>query len=198
MFYINRLLYRIKLADLSHSVKRNRMAGRVRKWLRNPNRPSQKGFSLILHFAVDVKRLVREGKEYPWLKPPRCPCCDGLRLWGHGYVLRYFEGISFGLWMKRFRCPDCRAVHTCRPVGFYRGFSYSIETILLSLLEKIHHGRWLRCLSRQSQQYWWRGLRLQASRLQNLINPDMAVLRTLLGAGQIPVTHCVQREILRC
>jgi hypothetical protein len=198
MSYINRLLYRIKRADLSHSVIRNRMAGRVQNWLRDPNRPSLRSDTLILHFAVDVKRLVLEGKQYPWLSPQRCPSCAGLRLWGHGYVLRYFEGLTYGLWMKRFRCPDCRAVHTCRPVGFYRGFSYSIDTILLSLLEKIHHGRWLRCLSRQSQQYWWRGFRVQASRLRNVINPGLFCLGALIRAGYIPSTHCVQRKILRC
>lgn len=198
MFCINRFLYWIKVAYLSHSVNRNRMAGRVRKWLRDPNRPSPKSDSLILHFAVDVKRLVQQGKEYPWLRPQLCPCCDGLRLWGHGYVPRYFEGLTWGLWMKRFRCPDCGAVHTCRLEGFYRGFRYSAPSILFSLLNRIVQGRWLRCQSRQCQQYWWRGLRLQTSRLRNLISPDISSLRALIGAGYVPSTHCVQRKILRC
>ena len=174
------------------------MAGRVRSWLRNPNRPSQKGFLLILHFAVDVKRLVREGKEYPWERPRRCPSCGGLRLWGHGYVLRYFEDLAFGLWMKRYRCPDCRSVHTCRLDGFYRGFRYSVSSILHSLHSRIVEGRWLRSNSRQCQQYWWRGFRLQASRLRNVINPGLSCLAALIRSGHIPSTHCVESEILRC
>ena len=38
------------------------MAGRAQKRLRDPNRPSPKSNTLILHFAVDVKRLVAEGR----------------------------------------------------------------------------------------------------------------------------------------
>jgi hypothetical protein len=166
-------------------------------WIMSPDRPSPKGNLLILHFAVDVKRLAECGKEYPWPRPHRCPCCQGRRLWGHGYVFRYFDGISEGLWMKRFRCPDCRAVHTSRLKGFYRGFSYSIFSILLSLLEKIIHNRWLRCLSRQAQQYWWRGLRFQASRRKNCRVPDISSLGWLLRQGIMPATHCIQCDILR-
>jgi len=60
------ILYKFKLEDLSQSVNRNRIAGRAMNWILSPNRPSTKGNSLILHFTVDVKRLVEEGKEYPW------------------------------------------------------------------------------------------------------------------------------------
>jgi len=42
------------------------MAGRVINRIMSPNRPSPKGYLLILHFAVDVKRLVEEGKDNPW------------------------------------------------------------------------------------------------------------------------------------
>lgn len=197
MFCISMILYKFKLEDLSQSVNRDRMAGRAMNRIMSPNRPSPKGYLLILHFAVDVKRLVEEGKDYPWPRPHRCPRCQGSRLWGHGYVFRYFEGISEGLWMKRFRCPDCKAVHTCRIQEFYRGFHYSRLSILLSLLSKIIHGRWLRCLSRQVQQYWYRGLRFQASRRRNCRVPDISSLRWLLRQGIIPATHRIQCEILR-
>jgi len=196
MFYISMILYRFKLEDFSHSVNRNRMAGRVSHWTKSPNRPSPKSNTLILHLAVDVKRLVEEGKNFCWPRPERCPRCEGQRLWGHGYVWRYFEGFVHGLWMKRYRCPDCRAVHTCRPREFYRGFHYSRLSILLALLNRIIHGRWVRCLSRQVQQYWWRGLRRQASRFQNVKVPDSLTLTQLLRKGIIPVTHSFKCEIL--
>jgi len=173
------------------------MAGRDLIWLRDPNRPSTKGILLILPFAVDVKRLVEEGKDFPWPRPVRCPRCEGRRLWGHGYVYRYFEGFSHGLWMKRYRCPDCEAVHTCRIQQFYRGFHYSVLTILLSVLNKVVEGRWLKCLSRQVQQYWWKGLQFQASRHSNRMDPDIAVCRELFHKALIPVTHSFQCEILR-
>ena len=197
MFCISMILYRFELEDFSHSANRNRMAGRVQKCLRNPDRPSTKSKTLILHFAVDVKRLVEEGKDFCWPRPERCPRCEGRRLWGHGYVRRYFEGWSERIWIKRYRCPDCRAVHTLRPERFYKGFYYSTWTILASILNRIVHNRWLRCLSRQVQQYWWRGLRRQASRFQNVKVPDSFALMRLLSEGIIPVSHSFQCEILR-
>ena len=196
MFCISKILYRIKLEGLSHSVNRDRMAGRVQKSLRFPDRPSQKSDTLILHFAVDVKRLGQEGKDFPWPRPERCARCEGRRLWGHGYVQRYFEGCSEGIWVKRYRCPDCGAVHTLRPDGFYRGFHYSIWTILVSLLNRIIHSRWLKCLSRQAQQYWFNGLRFQASRYSNCKDPGAASLG-LFSQNIIPVTHSLQCAILR-
>lgn len=191
------ILYQIKLEGFSQSIKRNRMAGRAMSWFMSSNRPSPKGYLLILHFAVDVKRLVEEGKDYPWPRPHRCSRCQGYRLWGHGYVYRYFEGFSQGLWMKRYRCPDCRVVHTCRLREFYKGFHYSILSILVSLLNRIIHGRWLKCLSRQLQQYWYRGFCFQASRFRNIKVPDILSLLWLLRGGRIPATHGIQCEILR-
>lgn len=191
------ILYQFKIEDFSPSVKRDRMAGRVKKLLISPDRPSPKDDTLILHFVVEVKRLVEEGKDFCWPRPERCPGCEGRRLWGHGYVQRYFEGWSEGIWIKRYRCPDCRAVHTLRPGRFYKGFYYSIWTILGSLLNRIIHGRWVRCLSRQLQQYWWRGLRRQASRFQNVKVPNRVTLGRLLGEGICPVTHSFKCEILR-
>jgi len=173
------------------------MAGRAKSLLTSPNRPSPKDDSLILYFEVDVKRLIELGKDYPWSKPHGCPCCCGQRLWGHGYVYRYFEGLTQGLWMKRYRCPDCKGVHTCRPQEFYKGFHHSVLTIFLSLLQRIIHGRWLRCLSRQVQQYWWKGLRRQASRFHNVRFPDGSIFARLLRNGICPATHSFQYEILR-
>ena len=60
--------------------RRNQMAGRAISWIASPNRPSTKSKTLILHFAVDVKRLVEEGKDFCWPRPERCPRCGGLRL----------------------------------------------------------------------------------------------------------------------
>ena len=139
MFCISIFLYQFKLEGFSQSINRNRMAERAKKLLISPNRPSTKGILLILPFEVNVKRLVEEGKDFPWPRPEQCPRCEGQRLWGHGYVQRYFEGWSERIWIKRYRCPDCRAVHTLRPERFYKGFYYSIWTILLSILNRVIH-----------------------------------------------------------
>jgi hypothetical protein len=39
-------------------------------------------------------------------------------------------------------------------------------------MARIADGRWLPSLPRQNQQYWFRGLRLQAQRLRNVRFPD--------------------------
>jgi len=153
-----------------------------------------KGGLLVLHFRVDVKRLREVGRGYPWPRPARCPSCRGARLWGHGYAGRYFEGDAYPVWLKRYRCPDCRAVHILRPASYWARFRYSIRTILRSLGRKIGQDRWLPMPSRQAQQYWWRGFRIQASRVRNRDRPGWADLGSLLARNLIPVTHAIQRE----
>ena len=110
-------------------------------------------------------------------------------MWGHGYVLRYFIILQSGIWLKRYRCPDCGAVHTCRPIQYFRGFWHSWRIILHSLISKIRTNRWLReGASRQAQQYWWKGFRLQTGRKNNGPYTPKALL-TLLGAHTFPATH---------
>jgi hypothetical protein len=43
------------------------------------------------------------------------PSMRGPRLWGHGHVPRYLDALVEPVWVKRWRCPVCRAVHTLRP-----------------------------------------------------------------------------------
>jgi hypothetical protein len=98
------------------------MAGRASR-LKTPDRPSRKGILLILHFETDVKRLIKEGKGYGWPRPKRCPNpeCRSTRLWGHGYVLRYFNGISRAVWLKAMRRRRNEISSRCR-LRFTRGF----------------------------------------------------------------------------
>jgi hypothetical protein len=151
---------------------------------------------LVLHVAVDVQRLFELGKRYPWPRPKRCLLCKSSRLWGHGYVPRYFEGFVQPLWIKRLRCPDCRTVYTLRPDLFYRGFRYSVQVILFSLMTKIMHGVWLSFLPRQNQQYWYRGLLLQRVRFDNRL-PDRSMLETIIAGDYIPSSHSINTTMLR-
>jgi len=98
------------------------------------------------------------------------------------------------LWTKKFRCEDCRAVHTLRPAGFWARFRYSVQTILQALRQKILRGRWLATLSRQVQQYWFHGLRIQASRVRNRAGPTMGVLDDLVRRDLVVATHMIQSE----
>jgi hypothetical protein len=152
---------------------------------------------LVLHVAVDVKRLFEIGKAYPWPRPDRCLSCRSPRVWGHGYVPRYFEGYNRPLWVKRLRCPDCRTVYTLRPDVFLTGFRYSLCAILCSLIARILHHRFVPCLPRQNQQYWYKGLIIQASQISNTPLPDMAALSDAMSRGIIPMSHSLHCAIRR-
>ncbi len=110
---------------------------------------------------------------------------------------RYFEGFVRPLWVRRLRCPDCGTVYTLRPDLFYRRFRSSVRTILSSLITKIADGFWLPALPRQSQQYWYRGLRLQALRTKSIVFPDMTALEEVISSGFIPVSHSFECAMLR-
>lgn len=161
-----------------------------------PGHPPNGGL-LVLHFRVDVKRLAEEGKRYPWPRPARCPRCRGRRVWIHSYVPRYFEGHVFPIWMIKYRCEDCAAVHTLRPAAFWPRFRYRLQTILRALRHRILQGQALKTLSRQLQRYWYHGLRIQASRLRNRAGPGLGDLAGLLGRGLVPATHSIQCEMRR-
>lgn len=136
---------------------------------------------LLLYCEVDVKALFDQGKAYVWPRPGICPRCSCVRLWGHGYAERYFEGFDEPLWVKRYRCPDCRAVHTCRPHLFMARQRYSVVAVLMSLLQKILQGRWLKCISHQAQLWWYRSVQRWCSQKQIVIVLTVSHLRQYLA-----------------
>ena len=97
---------------------------------------------------------------------------------------RFFDGINEPLWMKRWQCPECHTVYTVRPDSHWRGLCATRLIILVSVMGKALTGRWLKSISRQRQQYWWRGYRRHAS-----IHSDWQTVKELLAAGVIPATH---------
>ncbi len=147
--------------------------------------------NLIIYFSVDFKSLQRYGKQYRWPRPRRCPRCGSRRLWGHGYVDRFFDGQPEALPIKRWRCPECGGVHTMRPGKHWRGFWALWPLIVRSLAAKEAGLKWLTMVSRQRQQYWWRGY-LRQSR----ISGASVGLWELLRSGRILATHSLMyREI---
>ena len=116
--------------------------------------PLNKRQILLLIIRVKLQEIQLLGKRFLWKKPSSCPRCGRRRLWGHGFVMRYFHGYSEGLWMKRWRCPDCRAVHTSRPSEYPAGSQYSHVIRFESLRRKTSGGSFLTSISRQAQQYW--------------------------------------------
>ena len=135
--------------------------------------------------SASLAQIMSQGKLFPWTRPPRCPRCGCRKLWGHGYVGRYFDGFSEQIWMKRWRCVECGAVHTCRPATHWRRFLAPIAIILASLAAKLGGRPWLRDESRQRQQYWHQGYLIQ-SRFDGL---PAASIDELLDRLVIVTTH---------
>ena len=155
---------------------------------------------LVLQVDVDFKTLLREQKNYPWQRPWRCQGCGGARQWGHGYVSRFFDAVAEPVWLKRYRCPECGAVHLMRARLCWRGFWASRATIVKCLRDKANGRRWDRSVSRQRQQYWWRGL-LKQRALAGLLDlsPEAALAR-MLATGLIAATHSTthrERRLVR-
>lgn len=95
---------------------------------------------MILPVSASPSEIMRGGRQFPWPRPHHCPRCGSTRLWGHGYVERYFDEVTSPVWVKRYRCPDCGAVHTCRPDTPGRRFWAPIPRILASLRGKLSAG----------------------------------------------------------
>jgi len=152
---------------------------------------------MVVQVAVNVKSLFALGKQYPWPRPERCLSCNSPRVWGHGYVQRYFEGYTQPLRVKRLRCPDCHTVYTLRPDLFYPRFRYSLRTILSSVLKRIVDQCWLSWIPRQNQQYWYKGLLFQAQRFRNVPCPGRHTIAEIISRGLIPVSHALDCAVLR-
>ena len=113
---------------------------------------------MVIFFSVILKELFLLGRDYPWPKPDCCPRCNGLRLWGHGFVSGYFDHYDQPFSLKRYRCPDCRCVLRLRPEGYFKRFQASIATIRSAVALKAHRGKWSYGISRSRQCHWFRSL----------------------------------------
>lgn len=146
---------------------------------------------LVLSVSVNFNLLHKAGKAYPWDRPPYCPRCREPCLWGHGYVARYFDGEFGQLWMKRWRCPSCGAVHTMRPRAYWRRFLAPWWLILVSLQQKLVMARWLSLEARQRQQYWMRGYLKQRQAVGGI-----AEIWDLHELGIIVATHSLTYRVI--
>jgi len=127
-----------------------------------------------------LRSFFKQGRDYRWPEVKRCPECHSSRIHSHGFVERYFEGFSRPLHMKRWRCRDCRAIHTARPSAYPPRFRHSKLTILNSLRHKIIHSRWVKGLQRQTQQYWYKWARRIASIRDNIQTLTSAIVERLM------------------
>ena len=144
--------------------------------------------------SINLTFLFSLGKNYPWIKPYRCPRCSSPRLWGHGFVRRYFFGFNTALWIKRYRCPDCSHVFSMRPSEYYPRFHYPKTVILACIIYFVITGRRSSLVSRQIQYYWTRGAFIQANRFSNVSKLTLENIRFLLKKNIILSSHCLKES----
>jgi hypothetical protein len=146
-----------------------------------------------MFFAIKLKDLFEKGREYPWQKPGKCPCCKSCRLWGHGFAEAIFDGYDKPLVLKLYRCPDCRSVIRIRPKGYFKRFQASIEKIRSSITLKSTRNRWLPDISRTRQCHWFRALkkRVNAYLAGTWVGGIVAGFEYLLQLDQIPVSRFI-------
>lgn len=118
---------------------------------------------LSLFFMMSVKEIFRLGRKCPFPRPRVClrEGCGSTRIWGHGFVERYFDGCDGPVELRRWRCPDCGTVYLIRPFGYWPRHRAPIKIILKNLCQRILRGSWIRTfgLSRQRQGQWLRALK---------------------------------------
>ena len=118
----------------------------------------QKSRIMIIFAALNLKKIFKLKEKYPWPRPEICPNCMAHKVWGHGFVLAYFDGFASGILIRRYRCPNCSTVFRMRPVGYLPRFQATLETIRSSICNKEMKERWLSGLNRTRQQHWFRGI----------------------------------------
>jgi len=145
-----------------------------------------------LHFCQSQENFKKK-KNYPWKRPEACPKCNAFKVWGHGYVLAYFDGFYDGIWLKRYRCPVCGTVIRLRPKGYFPRFQSSIETIRSSIIHKQSKDRWLNRIGRTRQLHWLKALRRRMSAVfGNICLYDLkGAFDYFVNAGINPVSRSI-------
>jgi hypothetical protein len=113
---------------------------------------------MIICVPVNLKQLFKYQQNYRWPRPNVCPQCRIGGLWGHGFVLAYFDDLPAGVFLRRYRCPHCGCVIRLRPSGFFCRFQASIASIRSSLTSRLTGRGYLSGISASRQRHWLNGL----------------------------------------
>lgn len=97
---------------------------------------------MIWSVEVDLKKIHELGRLFSWPRPSCCPRCNNWRIWGHGYVERYFDGFDKALPLKCYRCPECGCVITLRPESHFPRIHSSKEIVRFHISNRLQTGRW--------------------------------------------------------
>ena len=146
----------------------------------------------MIHFVdVLLKDIFQMGREYPWNKPDKCPCCGNWKLWGHGFVSAFFHGFSSAIWLKRYRCPSCGCIIRMRPASHFSRFQSSRHTIGSTLLHRINTGRWPKGSCKSRPRHWLKNLKRQMKAWLDTKTEPAKAFDLLLNQGRTPVTSAI-------
>ncbi len=148
---------------------------------------------MIVKVKADIKQIFKLGKKFKWKKPSICNRCKESTLWGHGFVLSFFDGFDTGLYLKRYRCPWCHAVFKLKPVGYFNRFQANIKVIFSSIVNRIYKNRYLPGLSWNRQHFWFTALKRNIiAYLSNTWDKGIiAGFIQLIRMDKIPVTSSI-------
>lgn len=129
---------------------------------------------MILYCNASAEEIQNEGKAFNWERPV-CPRCK-IGVHGHGFVSRFFNAIAGYIFVKRWRCPRCGMVITCRPAGYWPRYQESISKVFESLIYRVTHRKWPPHTGRQRGGHWIRKLLLNAKVNQLLKDSVIATI----------------------
>lgn len=147
---------------------------------------------MIWFVSVDLKKIHEEGRCYSWPRPSCCLRCNNWRVWGHGYVERYFDGFVEALLLKCYWCPACGCVITLRPKSYFVRIHSSIETVRFHIFHRLKTGRWPPSLLPRSRlRHWLFNLRRRAQAFLTAAWDQglWAGFEALLSQSQTPVAR---------
>jgi transposase-like protein len=150
----------------------------------------QQSEKMILSVCVKLNEIYSQGRKFNWTKPDACPRCGSVRLWGHGYIMRYFDGFANGLLLRRYRCPDCGCVIRMKPEGYFPRFQARIDTIRRCLARRLT-GRWCCGMSTSRQRHWLSALRRNIVAVFGTGLELMDGFDRLLQLGLTPVSRTI-------
>lgn len=146
---------------------------------------------MIINQEINLATVFSSGKNYNYTRPEKCPKCSSSKIWGHGYVSRYFDGYNFCLYLKRWLCVDCGCVISIRPVNCFARHHCLLPTIFNVLEKRITTGFWSRDsgITRQRGGHWLRWLKINITIFlgNEFVGKLLAGFQQLITLGQCPV-----------
>ena len=145
---------------------------------------------MIFLVCAKLKDIYTQGRNFNWIKPDRCPRCGSARVWGHGYVMAYFDDFHECIFLRRFRCPDCTCVIRMKPKGYFNRFHAPIDTIRSCLYHRLLYGNWNPNIAKKSRQrHWFLALKRKAMAFFGLCHDLVSAFDLLIEMGKIPVSR---------